>query len=101
MDIVQRRRLIDRYRDGYAVVAAALALSTAARQAVPQASPTSLEALTVRITALASGPGNARVMRKAVVRTGAASPQGYSVLAWSTVPDPDSVPASSQPVPIR
>jgi general secretion pathway protein K len=84
-----------------AVVAAALALSTAARQALPQVSPTALEALTVRITALASGPGNARVMRRAVVRTGSTMPQGYSVLAWGSISDPDSAPASSQPVPIR
>ncbi len=66
------------------VVAGALAML------LPQAaSPTALrpnqasqDVLTVRITALASGPGNARTARSAVARTGAALPQGYTVLAW-------------------
>ena len=40
------------------------------------------DVLTVRITALAFGPGNARATRSAVVRTGAALPQGLAVLAW-------------------
>jgi general secretion pathway protein K len=38
--------------------------------------------LTVRITATAFGPDNARVTRSAIVRVGAALPGGYSVLAW-------------------
>jgi general secretion pathway protein K len=67
------------------VVAAALALSSAGAPAGPlaQAGQTPQDAQTVRVTALAAGPGNARVTRTAVVRTGAAAPpQGYAVLAW-------------------
>jgi general secretion pathway protein K len=66
------------------VVAAALAL--VAPQAGPAASPAAqaiAELVTVRITALASGPANARVVRSAVVRIGPSVPQGYTVLAWS------------------
>jgi general secretion pathway protein K len=58
---------------------------------------TSPDVLTVRITALASGPGNARAARYAVVRTGPALPQGYTVLAWGVVADPAAVAASFGP----
>jgi general secretion pathway protein K len=65
------------------VVAAALALLTpqtgAAVSPANQASP---DLSTVRITALAFGPGNAHVIRTAVVRIGPTAPQGYTVLAW-------------------
>jgi general secretion pathway protein K len=66
------------------VVAAVLALL--APKAGPLPSPANQaipDLLTVRITALASGPDNARIVRTAVVRTGAGLPQGYTVLAWS------------------
>src|SRR6266851_2039855 len=69
------------------IVAAALAL-------LPQGGPAALPAnqvpqdlLTVRITALAAGPGNARVIRFAVVRTGTTLQRGYTVLAWGSSPD--------------
>ena len=71
------------------VVAAALAL-------LPQTGPAALpgnqvpqDLLTVRITALAAGPGNARVVRFAIVRTGATVPRGYTVLAWGSSVDTD------------
>ena len=38
--------------------------------------------LTVRITATAFGPDNARIKRTAIVRVGAGLPGGYMVLAW-------------------
>jgi general secretion pathway protein K len=66
------------------VVSAALALL--APKAAPVPSPANQaipDLLTVRITALASGPGNARIVRTAVVRIGAGLPQRYAVLAWS------------------
>ena len=81
------------------VVAATLTLS--ARQAGPaptQAGSATPELLTIRITALASGPGNAHVIRTAVVRIGPNSPQGYSILAWGNSTDaelPARVPPTS------
>ena len=62
-----------------------------------QASQTPPDALTVRITALASGPGNARVTRTAVVRTGATLPQGYAVLDWGSSLNSDTPLGSPQP----
>ncbi len=84
------------------VVAAALALtstvgSSPTGQPAVQASQTTPDALTVRITALASGPGNARVTRTAVVRTGATLPQGYAVLAWGSSLNSDAPFGSPQP----
>jgi general secretion pathway protein K len=84
------------------VVAAALALTSTigslpTGQPTVQPSQTSPDALTVRITALAFGPGNARVTRTAVVRTGATLPQGYAVLAWGTSLNSDAPLASPQP----
>jgi general secretion pathway protein K len=82
------------------VVAAAVALAStgpSVPQAVPQAGQTPPEAATVRITALASGPGNARVNRTAVVRLGTALPRGYAVLAWSSELDPDVPSGVPQP----
>lgn len=69
------------------VVAAALALvapqqATAGSPLLPARPPAAPDVTTVRITALASGPGSARVVRTAVVRVGANVPQGYTVLAW-------------------
>jgi len=79
------------------VVAAALALSSPASQPVAQPGQASPDNLTVRITALASGPGNARVTRTAVVRTGATLPQGYAVLAWGNSLNSDAPLGSPQP----
>src|SRR5437773_2437588 len=86
------------------VVAAALALSSTtgslpARQPIVQAGQASPDNLTVRITALASGPGNARVTRTAVVRTAGTLPQGYAVLAWGTSLNSDA-PLGLPPPPV-
>jgi general secretion pathway protein K len=83
------------------VVAATLALtstigSPTGQPVVQQGPTTTPDALTVRITALAAGPGNARVTRTAVVRTGASLPQGYAVLAWGTGFNSDVPPGSPQ-----
>jgi general secretion pathway protein K len=64
------------------VVAAALRMLLQTGTAAPPANQLPQDQLTVRITALASGPDNARVIRFAVVRTGATLPRGYQVLAW-------------------
>jgi general secretion pathway protein K len=70
------------------VVSAALA-SVSRAGAIPvgssQAPPD--QATTVRITATASGPGNASIIRVAIIRIGATQPHGYAVLAWSAVVD--------------
>ena len=85
------------------VVAAALALtstagsSTTGQPVVQPVPATPPDALTVRITALAAGPGNARVTRTAVVRTGASLPQGYTMLAWGTSLNSDAPLGSPQP----
>jgi hypothetical protein len=80
------------------VVAAALALTSRTGQAaVQQGLAAQPDALTVRITALAAGPGNARVTRTAVVRTGATLPQGYTVLAWGNSLNSDAPLGSPQP----
>jgi len=60
-------------------VAAAIAQAAQAAPA-PQPPP---DVLTTRITATAFGSRDARVIRSAVVRIGAALPLGYQVLAWS------------------
>jgi general secretion pathway protein K len=67
------------------VVAAALALLPQASAVAGNTNLSPPDALTVRITAVAAGPGNASVARSAIVRTGASAPQGYTVLAWSNV----------------
>jgi general secretion pathway protein K len=82
------------------VVAAALSLSTASASGQPAllANQPPPDVLTLRITALASGPANSRMVRTAVVRTGAALPQGYTVLAWGSGLDtelPHGPPAGS------
>jgi general secretion pathway protein K len=66
------------------VVAAALADLTSTGQAASSGNQMPPDVRTVRITALASGPGNARVTRSAVVRFGAMFPRGYVVLAWGS-----------------
>ena len=79
------------------VVAAALALWSPASQPVVQPGQASPDNLTVRITALASGPGNARATRTAVVRTAVTLPQGYAVLAWGSSLNSDAPLGSPQP----
>ncbi len=80
------------------VVAAVLAMTSTTGQPVVQPSPAAPpDALTVRITALAAGPGNASVTRTAVVRTGVTLPQGYAVLAWGNSLNSDAPPGSPQP----
>lgn len=72
------------------VVAAALAqtLTGAAAPAslVPAAAQPPPDLLTTRITASALGPGNARAMRRAIVRFGAMLPGGYQILVWGNGP---------------
>lgn len=65
------------------VVAAGIA--EVARSGQPEApgNQTPPDVLTVRITALALGPSNARASRFAVIRFGAMLPRGYEVLAWA------------------
>jgi general secretion pathway protein K len=80
------------------VVAAALAMTSTAGQPVVQPGPAApSDALMVRITALAAGPGNARVTRTAVVRTAATLPQGYAVLAWGNSLSSEAPLGSPQP----
>jgi hypothetical protein len=62
-------------------VVAVLAESSQA-EAIPSASQPPPDVLTTRITATASGLGNANVTRSAIVRFGAALPAGYQALAW-------------------
>jgi general secretion pathway protein K len=64
------------------VVLAALAAVAPAGDATAPSVPTPPDIVTARITAVASGPGRARAERIAVVRIGAALPNGYAVLAW-------------------
>src|SRR5262249_62178987 len=84
------------------VVAAALALSSPAGPPVGppgvQANQTPPDALTVRVTALADGPGNSRVTRRAVVRMGATTPAGYFVLGWRGAL-PGGAPSAASPPP--
>ena len=40
--------------------------------------------LTLRLTALARGPGNAEVIRTAIIRTDPTLPEGYVVLVWQS-----------------
>ena len=70
------------------VVATALTMASQANPAAPSANQPPPDVLTVRITASASGPGNARIIRLAVARTGPALPQGYQMLAWGSRTDP-------------
>jgi len=65
------------------VAAALVALATAGTPGAPAPAAAASQA-TVRITAVAEGPGGARVTRGAIVRTGSSLPQGYAVLAWGS-----------------
>ena len=62
-------------------VAAALA-SAASTEPVLSPNQPPPDVLTTRITATAFGPNGAEVTRSAVVRIGAALPDGYEILAW-------------------
>jgi general secretion pathway protein K len=63
-------------------VRAALAEVAQSGGGVAPVDPTPPDIVTARITAVAAGPGQARVQRVAVVRIGAALANGYAVLAW-------------------
>jgi general secretion pathway protein K len=64
------------------IVTAALSQTPAGSQIPAPANQAAETPVMVRVTATASGPGNARVQRSAIVRVGAALPGGYIVLAW-------------------
>ena len=64
------------------VVAAAVAETPRAVQAQIPGAPVPPDTLTVRIIATATGLGNARLSRTAIVRVSSSLPQGYAVLAW-------------------
>jgi general secretion pathway protein K len=66
------------------VVAVALAQSAQGSPIAPPANQLPQDVSTTRITAAASGPGNARVIRFAVAQIGSALPQGYTVLTWGS-----------------
>jgi general secretion pathway protein K len=66
------------------VIAAALATIPQLGQAATPVSATAADLLTVRISAAALGPGNARVTRVAIVRVGSSLPSGYTVLRWGS-----------------
>jgi general secretion pathway protein K len=68
--------------DSDPVVRAALAMAAQSSTASASAAQPAQDNVTARITALAAGPGTARVRRIAVVRIGAAVQNGYTVLAW-------------------
>jgi general secretion pathway protein K len=63
------------------VVSAALAELPKTGAATPVNPPPAALA-TTRITAIAVGPGNARITRTAIVRIGAMLPRGYELLYW-------------------
>jgi general secretion pathway protein K len=69
-------------RSSDTVVAAALATATQSGEAATPTEPTPPDVVTARITAVASGPGKARIERVAVVRIGASLANGYAILAW-------------------
>ena len=81
------------------VVLAALALLPQTGAVAAGTNRTPPDALTVRMTAIASGPGNARVVRTAIIRTGPNLPQGYAVLAWGSGPYSDT-PAAAPGAPL-
>jgi general secretion pathway protein K len=70
--------------DADPVIAAALATIPHLGQAATPISATAADLLTVRISATALGPGNARVTRVAIVRVGSSLPRGYAVLSWGS-----------------
>ncbi len=64
------------------VVAAALARLPHTGDSQLPADQQGADLQTVRIIATAQGPGNARVVRTAIVQVGAMLPSGYNILAW-------------------
>lgn len=78
------------------VVAAAAALSAQGSPVAPPVNQVPQDQLTTRITAAASGPGNARVIRFAVAQTGPTLPQAYTVLAWGTKTDSGALVAGPE-----
>jgi general secretion pathway protein K len=64
------------------VVAAALAAIMLTGQNASPGNLTPPDVLTVRITALAFGPSNARATLSVIARFGAMLPRGYEVLSW-------------------
>jgi general secretion pathway protein K len=82
------------------VVAAALALlSPQAGSAASPARPATPDLLVVRITAVASGPGSARVVRTAVARLAVTSSQGYNIVAWGNGADSE-LPSGTSAAPL-
>jgi len=70
---------------GRAVASAGPAL---AGSAAPAAAPDALkDVVTVRIIAIAHGPGNARAGRTATARVGAVNDRGYALLTWESGAD--------------
>jgi general secretion pathway protein K len=67
---------------GDPAVRTALAMVMQSGGGPPPTDPTPPDIVTARITATAAGPGDARVQRVAIVRVGAALPNGYTILAW-------------------
>ena len=65
------------------VAAAAARVAQSGGDATTPAQSAPPEVATVRIAAVAFGPGQARVQRVAVVRAGPALPNGYTILAWA------------------
>jgi len=65
------------------VVAAAMAEVMQTGQPLSPGNQTPPDVLTVRITSLALGLGNAPAIRIAVAHLGALFPQGYEVLHWA------------------
>jgi general secretion pathway protein K len=64
------------------IVIAALSQIRAGSQIPAQANQAAEDPVVVRVTASASGPGNARVQRSAIASVGATLPGGYKILAW-------------------
>ncbi len=69
------------------IVTAAVARLPQLGGEAPPSAASPQDVLTVRIIAAARGPGNAHVVRTAVVRIGASLPQGYMVAAWGSAVD--------------
>jgi len=64
------------------IVAAAVAEVMQTGQLTSPGNQTPPDVLTIRITAVALGPSNARAIRLAIARVGAMLPRGYEVRAW-------------------
>jgi general secretion pathway protein K len=69
------------------VVAAAVAQLPQLGDAVSPAATSPDDPRTIRVTATATGPGNAHVTHDAVIRIGSTLPEGYTILAWGSAVD--------------